>query len=99
ALPILVLMVLMAIAFMGGLFFVTFYLQNVHGMSPIDAGLHLLPLTGMMIVGSPLAGVVITKAGPRIPLAGGMALTALAMYGMSTPATDTGRGVMSLRFA
>lgn len=49
-----VLMVLMAIAFMGGLFFVTFYLQNVHGMSPIDAGLHLLPLTGMMIVGSPL---------------------------------------------
>src|SRR5690606_36871839 len=42
-----VLMVLMAIAFMGGLFFVTFYLQNVHGMSPVYAGLHLLPLTGM----------------------------------------------------
>ncbi|CAL9547516.1 MFS transporter [Streptomyces sp. enrichment culture] len=94
-----VLMVLMAIAFMGGLFFVTFYLQNVHGMSPIDAGLHLLPLTGMMIVGSPLAGVLITKAGPRIPLAGGMALTALAMYGMSTLETDTGSGLMSLWFA
>ncbi|MPY63053.1 MFS transporter [Streptomyces spongiae] len=94
-----VLMVLMAIAFMGGLFFVTFYLQNVHGMSPIDAGLHLLPLTGMMIVGSPLAGALITKAGPRIPLAGGMALTAIAMYGMSTLETDTGSAVMSLWFA
>lgn len=94
-----VLMVLMAIAFMGGLFFVTFYLQNVHGMSPIDAGLHLLPLTGMMIVGSPLAGVMITKVGPRIPLAGGMTLTALSMYGMSTLETDTGSGVMSLWFA
>ncbi|MFF9483847.1 MFS transporter [Streptomyces sp. NPDC014676] len=94
-----VLMVLMAIAFMGGLFFVTFYLQNVHGMSPIDAGLHLLPLTGMMIVGSPLAGVMITKVGPRIPLAGGMAFTALAMYGMSTLETDTGSAVMSLWFA
>lgn len=94
-----VLMVLMAIAFMGGLFFVTFYLQNVHGMSPIDAGLHLLPLTGMMIVGSPLAGAMITKAGPRIPLAGGMALTAIAMYGMSTLETDTGSAVMSLWFA
>ncbi|MEV8591646.1 MFS transporter [Streptomyces sp. NPDC052012] len=94
-----VLMVLMAIAFMGGLFFVTFYLQNVHGMGPIDAGLHLLPLTGMMIVGSPLAGAMITKVGPRIPLAGGMALTALAMYGMSTLETDTGSGVMSLWFA
>ncbi|MDF3140834.1 MULTISPECIES: MFS transporter [unclassified Streptomyces] len=94
-----VLMVLMAIAFMGGLFFVTFYLQNVHGMSPIDAGLHLLPLTGMMIVGSPLAGAMITKLGPRIPLAGGMAATAIAMYGMSTLQTDTGSAIMSLWFA
>ncbi|MGC9497194.1 MFS transporter [Streptomyces sp. WG7] len=94
-----VLMVMMAIAFMGGLFFVTFYLQNVHGMGPIDAGLHLLPLTGMMIVGSPLAGAMITKFGPRIPLAGGMAFTALAMYGMSTLETDTGSGLMSLWFA
>ncbi|MGV9450968.1 MFS transporter [Streptomyces sp. NPDC003635] len=94
-----VLMVLMAIAFMGGLFFVTFYLQNVHGMSPIDAGLHLLPLTGMMIVGSPLAGAVITKLGPRVPLAGGMALTAIAMYGMSTLETDTSSGLMSIWFA
>ncbi|MEU2437029.1 MFS transporter [Streptomyces rubradiris] len=94
-----VLMVLMAIAFMGGLFFVTFYLQNVHGMSPIDAGLHLLPLTGMMIVGSPLAGALITKAGPRIPLAGGMAVTAIAMYGMSTLDEGTGSGLMSVWFA
>ncbi|GLP66809.1 MFS transporter [Streptomyces sp. TUS-ST3] len=94
-----VLMVLMAIAFMGGLFFVTFYLQNVHGMSPIDAGLHLLPLTGMMIVGSPLAGVLITRLGPRIPLAGGMASVAIAMFGMSTLETDTGSAVMSLWFA
>ncbi|TQJ87854.1 MFS transporter [Streptomyces sp. SLBN-31] len=93
-----VLMVLMAIAFMGGLFFVTFYLQNVHGMSPIDAGLHLLPLTGMMIVGSPLAGFAITRLGPRVPLAGGMIATAVAMYGMSTLEVDTGSGVMSIWF-
>ncbi|RPE44296.1 EmrB/QacA subfamily drug resistance transporter [Streptomyces sp. Ag109_O5-1] len=94
-----VLMVLMAIAFMGGLFFVTFYLQNVHGMDPVDAGLHLLPLTGMMIVGSPLAGAAITRLGPRIPLAGGMAATAIAMYGMSTLKADTGSGIMAVWFA
>ncbi|WP_030808099.1 MFS transporter [Streptomyces sp. NRRL F-2799] len=94
-----VLMVMMAIAFMGGLFFVTFYLQNVHGLSPVDAGLHLLPLTGMMIVGSPLAGFAITKLGPRIPLAGGMTLTAVAMYGMSTLKADTGSATMSIWFA
>jgi EmrB/QacA subfamily drug resistance transporter len=94
-----VLMVLMAIAFMGGLFFVTFYLQNVHGMSPVDAGLHLLPLTGMMIVGSPVAGMAITRLGPRVPLAGGMVATAVAMYGMSTLKADTGSAAMSLWFA
>ncbi|WP_329133874.1 MFS transporter [Streptomyces sp. NBC_00670] len=94
-----VLMVLMAIAFLGGLFFVTFYLQNVHGMSPVDAGTHLLPLTGMMIVGSPLAGAMITKVGPRIPLAGGMACTAIAMFGMSRLDANSGSAVMSLWFA
>lgn len=94
-----VLMVLMAIGFMGGLFFVTFYLQNVHGMSPVDSGLHLLPLTGMMIVGSPLAGAVITKVGPRIPLAAGMAFTAVALFGMSTLDPNTSSLTMSIWFA
>ncbi|MFF2652002.1 MFS transporter [Streptomyces sp. NPDC058045] len=94
-----VLMVLMAFAFMGGLFFVTFYLQNVHGMSPVDSGLHLLPLTAMMIVSSPLAGALITKFGPRVPLVGGMVLTAVAMFGMTTMSIGTGTGTMSVWFA
>jgi EmrB/QacA subfamily drug resistance transporter len=94
-----VLMVLMAFAFMGGLFFVTFYLQNVHGMTPVDSGLHILPLTAMMIVGSPLAGFAITKLGPRIPLVAGMIFTAVAMFGMTTLKTDTGTATTSVLFA
>ncbi|MET9292587.1 MFS transporter [Streptomyces sp. NPDC003077] len=94
-----ILMVLMAFAFMGGLFFVTFYLQNVHGMSPVDSGLHLLPLTAMMIVGSPAAGALITRFGPRVPLVGGMVFTAVAMFGMTTLSTDTGTLTMSVWFA
>ncbi|MFJ6798725.1 MFS transporter [Streptomyces sp. NPDC091268] len=94
-----VLMVLMAFAFMGGLFFVTFYLQNVHGMSPVDSGLHLLPLTGMMIVGSPLAGAAITKVGPRLPLVAGMVATAVACFGMARLDPGTGTLTMSLWFA
>ncbi|MFB8024833.1 MFS transporter [Streptomyces sp. NPDC056465] len=93
-----VLMVMMAFAFMGGLFFVTFYLQNVHGMSPVDSGLHLLPLTGMMIVGSPLAGLAITKLGPRVPLVGGMVFTAVAMFGMSQLTVGTSTLTMSIWF-
>ncbi|WP_411076736.1 MFS transporter [Streptomyces sp. cmx-10-25] len=94
-----VLMVLMAFAFMGGLFFVTFYLQGVKGLSPVDSGLHLLPLTAMMIVSSPLAGALITKFGPRVPLVGGMVCTAAAMFGMITLSADTGTLAMSLWFA
>ncbi|MQY11828.1 Multidrug resistance protein Stp [Streptomyces sp. RB5] len=94
-----VLMVLMAFGFMGGLFFVTFFLQNVHGLSPVDSGLRLLPLTGGMIVASPLAGALITKVGPRVPLVGAMVLTAIAMFGMSTLDADTGTAVTALWFA
>ncbi|PRH80625.1 MFS transporter [Streptomyces solincola] len=94
-----VLMVLMAFAFMGGLFFVSFYLQGVKGMSPIDSGLHLLPLTAMMIVSSPLAGAMITKFGPRVPLVGGMVCTATAMFGMITLTPATGTLALSLWFA
>ncbi|MFC7793960.1 MFS transporter [Streptomyces cinereoruber] len=94
-----VLMVLMAFAFMGGLFFVTFYLQGVKGLSPVDSGLHLLPLTAMMIVSSPLAGALITKFGPRVPLVGGMVCTAAAMFGMITLSAGTGTLAMSLWFA
>ncbi|WSM08115.1 MFS transporter [Streptomyces sp. NBC_01716] len=94
-----ILMVLMAFAFMGGLFFVTFYLQGVHGMSPVDSGLHLLPLTLMMIVASPVAGLLITRFGPRVPLVGGMVATAVAMFGMSTLSPGSGTFVMSLWFA
>ncbi|MFI9275125.1 MFS transporter [Kitasatospora sp. NPDC052896] len=92
------LMVLMAFAFFGAIFFVTFYLQNVHGMTPVQAGVHLLPMTGMMIVGSPLAGTAIGRIGPRIPIAVGMLLTAVAMFGMSTLGTGSGGAVMSLWF-
>lgn len=94
-----VLMVLMAFGFMGGLFFVTFYLQNVHGMSPLDSGLHLLPLTAMMIVGSPLAGSVITKVGPRVPLVGAMIVAAVALFGLSTLETDSTTLTTSFWFA
>ncbi|MFI9200527.1 MFS transporter [Streptomyces sp. NPDC053048] len=94
-----VLMLLMAFAFMGGVFFVTFYLQNVHGMTPVNSGLHLLPLTGVMIVAAPLAGAVITKAGPRVPLVVGMLCTAAACFGMATLEPGTGTLTMSVWFA
>jgi Na+/melibiose symporter-like transporter len=78
-----VLVMLMAFAMFGALFFVTFYLQNVHGLSPVDSGVRILPMTGGLIIGSPLAGLITTKVGPRIPVAIGMAGAAVALFGLS----------------
>jgi MFS family permease len=52
----------------------------------------------MMIVASPLAGAMITKFGPRVPLVGGMVCTAVAMFGMSQLEIDTGTLTMSIWF-
>src|SRR5438309_1535129 len=66
-----VLVILLMFALFGAMFFMTFFLENVHGLSPIAAGVHLLPMTAMLIVGSPLAGALISKLGPRLPLVAG----------------------------
>jgi predicted MFS family arabinose efflux permease len=76
-----VLVILLMFALFGAMFFMTFFLENVHGLSPIAAGVHLLPMTAMLIAGSPLAGAVIGRTGPRIPIVAGMALAATAMFG------------------
>jgi MFS family permease len=50
----------------------------------------LLPLTAMLIVGSPVASKVTDRAGPRLPMAAGMVMAAAALYGLSrlTPASN-----------
>ena len=78
-----VLVILLMFALFGAMFFMTFYLENVHGLDPIAAGLHLLPMTAMLIVGSPIAGTLISRIGPRLPIVTGMTMAAAAMFGLS----------------
>src|SRR5690242_3736847 len=77
------LVILLMFALFGAMFFMTFYLQNVHGLDPVAAGVRLLPMTGMLIVGAPLSGLAISKIGPRLPIVTGMALAAVALFGLS----------------
>ncbi len=55
--------------FGGFLFLNTLYLQQVRGLSPVDAGLATVPMAIMTVVMSPLSGRLVGRAGPRIPLA------------------------------
>jgi len=78
-----VLVILLMFAMFGAMFFMTFYLENVHGLDAVSTGVRLLPLTGMLILGSPVSGAVISRIGPRIPLIAGMLMAAVAMFGLS----------------
>jgi EmrB/QacA subfamily drug resistance transporter len=77
------LVILLMFALFGAMFFMTFYLENVHGLDPVAAGLRLLPMTAMLIVGAPVSAALITRVGPRFPMAAGMLLGAVALFGLS----------------
>src|SRR5215211_3642873 len=64
-------------------FFITLYMQQVLGYSPIHAGLSYLPLALMIIVASGVASQLVTKIGFKPVLAAGMALIAAALVWFS----------------
>ncbi|UGS38934.1 DHA2 family efflux MFS transporter permease subunit [Capillimicrobium parvum] len=76
-------------AFGGFLFLNTLYLQEVRGLSPLQAGLAILPMAVMTVVLSPLSGRMVGRRGPRLPLAisGVLSVTACAMLIGIGPAT------------
>jgi EmrB/QacA subfamily drug resistance transporter len=78
-----VLVLTLMFAMFGAMFFMTFFMENVHGLDPVAAGVRLLPMTGMLIVGAPLSGQVITRIGPRLPMVAGMLMSAVALFGLS----------------
>lgn len=78
-----VLMLLVAFGMFGALFFLTFYMQAVHGLSPVESGVRLLPMMLSMMIASPLAGIAITKLGPKIPIVAGPLLAGIAFLGLT----------------
>jgi EmrB/QacA subfamily drug resistance transporter len=58
-----------AIAAMAGfLFLSTLYLQDVRGLSALQAGLTILPMPVVMALCAPVAGRIVARRGSRIPL-------------------------------
>lgn len=79
-------------ALFGILFFIGLYLQNVHGYSPIQTGVRLLPLTATFTISAPLGGLLTEKFGPRVPLCLGMLILAGCFFGLTGLEVDTGYG-------
>ena len=52
----------------GALFFVTLFLQETIGYSPLEAGLATTPISLLLFVLSPRFGRIATGVGPRVPM-------------------------------
>jgi len=63
----------------GSIFFLSQYMQNVLGNTPLQAGLKLLVWTGASMVVAPLAGVFSERFGSRLFMAGGLTLQAAGL--------------------
>jgi EmrB/QacA subfamily drug resistance transporter len=76
-------MLLVGLAMFGVFFFISLYMQNVLGFSPVKAGAAFLPMTVLIILVAPQAGHLSDKIGPRWLMTGGMVLlsTSLVFFG------------------
>jgi MFS family permease len=84
---------ILAFAAMGGFLLLnTLYLQDVRGLSPLDAGLYMLPMAGMLVVFSPLSGRLVGRVGsrPSLLLAASALIVSALMLTRLTPTTSVG---------
>ncbi|MFI6861906.1 MFS transporter [Streptomyces sp. NPDC050421] len=75
---------LMFLGMFGSIFLLSQFLQGALGYSPTEAGLRMLPWTGMPMLVAPVAGVLADRFGGRPVVVAGLALQAvgLALFAM-----------------
>mgnify|MGYP005839076927 FL=1 len=85
-------MILASFDLVGMLLLLSLYFQSVLGMSAMEAGIAMAPVSFVPIVISPIAGVVADRIGGKYIVALGALLFAvgMAMFGMAASPTATG---------
>ncbi|SDP36375.1 MFS transporter [Actinacidiphila guanduensis] len=78
---------LMFVGMFGSIFLLSQYMQGVLGYSPTEAGLRMLPWTGVPMVVAPIAGILSDRLGGRPVVAAGLFLQAGGLGCMAVVAT------------
>ena len=73
-------MLFVGLAMFGTFFYVSLYMQNVLGYSPVEAGASFLPMTLLIILIAPRAGALTDRVGSRWLVGGGMTLLAAMLF-------------------
>ncbi|MFJ3228990.1 MFS transporter [Streptomyces sp. NPDC086783] len=74
------------------MFYLSIYMQSGLGLTALETGVRLLPLTLMLIVGAPLGGRLAAKLGMRgaMAVAFGLMAVGIALFTLTDPAGDPG---------
>ncbi|MFJ9730324.1 DHA2 family efflux MFS transporter permease subunit [Streptomyces sp. NPDC101171] len=75
---------LMFVGMFGSIFLLSQYMQGVLGYSPTEAGLRMLPWTGMPMLVAPVAGILSDRVGGRPVVATGLFLQAVGLGYMAS---------------
>ena len=79
---------LVALAMFGVFFFVSLYMQNILGYSPVQTGAAFLPMTILIILVAPIAGKASDRIGSRGLMTAGMILIAVQLLMFSRLSED-----------
>ena len=81
-------------AFYGELFVMSIYLQQLRGLTPLAAGVALLPQMGMAVIGSTLSGRVMVHTGPRFPMLFGLIVGGIGLFGLMSAGVHSSYGLL-----
>ncbi len=76
-------------ALFGVLFFVSLYLQSVHGFTPVGAGLRLLPLTVTFAFAGQVGARLTDRFGPWLPITVGLLASSVALFSLLSLQVDS----------
>jgi EmrB/QacA subfamily drug resistance transporter len=84
-----VISMVLTMAMFSGMLLLPIYVQTLRGISPLDAGLMMLPGAVLMAVMSPVTGVLFDKIGGRILAIIGLTITVVTSYFFSQLTLET----------
>jgi EmrB/QacA subfamily drug resistance transporter len=77
-------------SFFAMFLYLTLYIQDVLGFSPLQAGLRFLPVTLLSFAVAPIAGKLTVRVPVRLLLGSGLVLAGVGLLAMTTVTADSG---------
>jgi EmrB/QacA subfamily drug resistance transporter len=79
----------MSFALMGMLFVLTQFLQFQLGLTPLQAGVRMLPAAGAIVLVAPFSAIIVGRLGTKLTVALGLALVAGGLWQISSATVTT----------